>query len=97
MRWIAAAIVIAGALVAASVALTSRYSITGTGNQLFVFRLNNWTGEVALCRTSDLLHGVIDCRVTMTDAEVGLKGDWVPVLKDTDQFGGVRVPEAKAK
>jgi hypothetical protein len=51
MRLIAAAIVVAGALVAASIAVTEHFSIGSTGNQASVFRLNRWTGEVVLCRT----------------------------------------------
>jgi hypothetical protein len=41
------------------------------------------------------------CCSELTDAEVfgSGKDDWIPVPKEpqTDQFGGVRVPEAKAK
>jgi hypothetical protein len=100
MRWIAAAIVVAGALVGASVALTSHYSI-GAGSSAWVFRLNHWSGEVVLCAPEITASGsfgrAINCRSEMTDAEVGIKNDWTPVPRATpDNFGGVQV-ERKPK
>jgi len=88
-------------MIAASVALTSHYSIAGTGNRGWAFRLNNWTGEVLLCQVqitaSGTLGPAMSCRTETTDAEVvGVKDDWVPVAKSTDQFGGARVePRSK--
>jgi len=84
MRLIASAIVVAGALVAASIALTQHYSIMGTGNHVTVFRLDNWTGEVVLCWAQITNKGVgplVSCRKWLTDAEVGLpdKDGWVSV------------------
>ena len=93
MRWIAAAIVIAGALIAGSIALTSHFSISGTSNQLSVFRLNNWTGEVALCWAEGSQQGGLPRVLACRDE----KDEWIPVPNATpDQFGGVRV-EPKAK
>jgi hypothetical protein len=47
------------------------------------------------------LGPLMRCCSELTDAEVfgSGKDDWIPVPKEpqTDQFGGVRVPEAKAK
>jgi hypothetical protein len=94
MRLIASAIVVAGGLIAASIALTRHFSIGATATHVAVFRLNNWTGEIALCTAEITQQGfapLMRCRSEMTDAEA------FGSAPQTDQFGGVRVPQAKAK
>jgi hypothetical protein len=47
MRWIAAAIVAAGFLIAASIAITSHYSIVPLTPLVGVSRLDHWTSEAS--------------------------------------------------
>jgi hypothetical protein len=50
MREIGAAIIVAGFLIAVSIAITFRYSIVPIGaGRLGAYRLNHWTGEIVWC------------------------------------------------
>lgn len=54
------AIVVAAALIAAAIALTAHWSITGNGGG--ALRLNRWTGDVIWCGTASFeAPAVLDC------------------------------------
>jgi hypothetical protein len=87
MRWIAAAIVAVGFLIAASIAITFRYSIAPLTPMVGVSRLDHWSGKIIHCHPSQIWGSRgNDC----DDPD-----DWVAIPQtdkpQTDQFGGVRL------
>jgi hypothetical protein len=77
MRWIATAIVAAGFLIAASMAITFRYSIVPLTPIVGVSRLDHWTGKIVHCHPSQLPGS--------HDNDCSDLGDWVNVPKTSSE------------
>jgi len=67
-----AAIILAGVLIAASVAMTNRWAISNSAPFAGAYRLDRWTGQIMWCsHTPPLTPNPLDCRTP----------DWVSVPK----------------
>jgi len=81
---IAAALIVGGAIVAASLPARPRYALSGAGNNI-VWRMDTWSGQIDLCTATNLQAGpLVRCGAVVIVPTPGQPNDDAARPPDTD-------------